>query len=66
VATIRHYEQHPERRVADSERMKKFCSENPEWGKAQNERLTAVHTAKRKAKEANDERTENNDNTRDD
>nr|AXS01375.1 Resolvase, N-terminal domain protein [uncultured bacterium] len=43
VATTRHYEQHPERRKADSERMKKFCAENPEWGIEQNKRLTARH-----------------------
>ena len=43
IATLRHYEQHSERRIVDSERMKKFCAENPDWGKEQNERLTARH-----------------------
>jgi hypothetical protein len=46
-ATIKYYEQHPERRKADSERMKKFCSENPDWGKEQNERLTASRRKKK-------------------
>ena len=50
IATTRHYEQHPERRKADSERMKKFCAENPGWGKEQNERMAAA-VAKKKAKE---------------
>jgi hypothetical protein len=49
VATTAHYAAHPERRIADSERMKKFCAENPEWGKAQNERMIAC-IAKNKSK----------------
>ena len=40
-ATSAHYAAHPERRKADSERMKQFCAENPDWCKAQSERLTA-------------------------
>jgi len=28
-----HYVAHPERRKADSERMKKFIAENPDWDK---------------------------------
>jgi len=31
IATLRHYEQHPERRIADRERMLKVIAENPEW-----------------------------------
>jgi len=46
IATLRHYEQNPERRNADSERMKKFCAENPDWGKAQNERMLAAYRKK--------------------
>jgi hypothetical protein len=46
--TANHYAAHPERRQADRDRMNKFCAENPDWGKAQNERmLTAI--AKKKA-----------------
>jgi DNA invertase Pin-like site-specific DNA recombinase len=51
-ATLRHYEQHPERRAADSERMKKFCAENPEWGKEQNEKLLAAIAARKSEKTA--------------
>jgi len=50
-ATLNHYARHPERRIADSERMKKFCAENPDWGKAQNERLTARHAEIKAEKE---------------
>jgi DNA invertase Pin-like site-specific DNA recombinase len=38
-ATLRSYELHPERKTADRERMHKFCAENPEWGKLQNQRM---------------------------
>ena len=31
IATLRHYEQHPERRIADRERMLKVIAENPDW-----------------------------------
>jgi DNA invertase Pin-like site-specific DNA recombinase len=41
IKTTAHYAAHPERRQADSDRMKKFCAENPEWGKKQNERMIA-------------------------
>jgi DNA invertase Pin-like site-specific DNA recombinase len=47
VATLRSYEQHPERRAADRERMRRFCAENPDWGKAQNEKLLAAIKAKK-------------------
>jgi len=36
-----HYAAHPERRIADSERMKRFCAENPDKSKEQTKRLTA-------------------------
>jgi hypothetical protein len=50
VNTTAHYAAHPERRQADSERMKKFCAENPEWCKEQGEKLQAAFAAKQKAK----------------
>jgi DNA invertase Pin-like site-specific DNA recombinase len=46
IATTRHYEQHPERRIADRERMKKFCAENPDLGKAQNDKMLTAYRKK--------------------
>jgi hypothetical protein len=53
-ATPRHYDQHPERRTADSERINKFCAENPEWCKAQNEKpLASIVDKKSKSQGSN-------------
>jgi DNA invertase Pin-like site-specific DNA recombinase/predicted transcriptional regulator len=46
AATTRSYANHPERKIADSERMKKFCAENPDWCKEQGEKLLKAYMKK--------------------